>query len=121
MRDSIRVDHKAPGVIINMENGAKRDAVIDDISATGFRVLVVREWRKFAKVGNRVEVRFEFPIIDDDLDIEGEEEICIQGVVRNMAKEGKNMTAFGVQVDDHESRLEKLEKTWLALVFENID
>jgi len=90
---------------------------VDDISAAGFRVILLKERKKFAQLGDRVEINFDFLTLED----KENEEITIQGVVRNITKEGKTCIALGIQAEDDEQRIEKLEQTWLALIFENLD
>ncbi len=120
MRESLRLDTGTTGRITNLNSKESHDTVIDDISTGGVRIKIVEENCEFAKIGDPVELSFTFPEVDD-ASIENEE-IIIRGTIRHTSNQENGWIFFGIQATDNDAaRLDKLEKTWLALMFENFD
>ncbi|MCP4296007.1 MAG: PilZ domain-containing protein [Proteobacteria bacterium] len=120
MRESLRVDTRTIGQITNLSSKKSNDTVIDDISIGGVRIKIVEENSEFAKTGDPVKLSFTFPDVDDS-NVENEE-IIICGTIRHTSNQENGWIFFGIQATDNDAtRLDKLEKTWLALMFEYYD
>lgn len=111
-RRNSRVQRQFAAMLKRADNGATATAIIEDISANGLKIAM--DDSDFVDKDQEIEVLFECEEVQmDDL-------VTLKVIVRGKWADGKGTTFLGVQGCPGDNGLERLEETWLALMFDEI-
>jgi len=111
-RRNSRIQRQFAALLKRPDTGASTTATIEDISANGLKISMGE--------GDFVEKEQQLSVIFECEELQFDDNVVLQVIVRGKWKGEDGITHLGVQALPGDNGLSKLEETWLALMFDEI-
>ena len=112
-----RIEFNTRAKIHRLNDELEFEGYVANISAEGLKIIGIVDPKGCLEDGHEVEVRFFFESLENE---DGFEEISVKGLIRHIGENDGNIS-IGIQALDERERLQKLQNTWLTLMFEILE